>query len=358
MRIVSLRDLYVAELQDLLDVEQHVVLELPALAAAATSSALKDLLNAHLEESRIHAERLELLLRKQAPADRGGPSEAIHGLLREAQRRIGDTERGDVLDAALIGLAQRIEHYEIAAYGCARTYARTLRDEEAARLLQQTLDEEAAADASLTRLAERGINQAAGEDLRPDADLQRARLRYLPIAQVPDFKYASYRIRNSAGQDLGTLEGLIIDARSGRPDYFVVDSGGWFIGQRYIVPINALQPDDRSNTLRTTLERKSIEAYPPFNPGAYLGPALTQADEEYCPPNWLLTGVWMTEASGFAAVPPRAKSDFAMPASTEPGTPEGYPENDLMVARGEPEGRGDAAQKNETEPRIERYPER
>jgi ferritin-like metal-binding protein YciE len=358
MPIVSLRDLYVAELQDLLDVEQHIVLELPGLAAAATSSALRDLFNAHLEESRIHAERLELLLRKQAAADSGLPSEAIHGLLREARHRIAATERGDVLDAALIGVAQRIEHYEIAAYGCARTYARTLRDEEAARLLQQTLDEEAAADASLTRLAERGINQAAGEDLRPDADLQRARLRYVPIAPLHDFKYASYRICNTAGQDLGTLEGLIVDAHDGRPEYFVVDSGGWFIGQRYIVPINALHPDEGTRTLRTTLERKSIEAYPPFNPGAYLGPALTQSGEEYCPPNWLLSGVWMTEASGFAAVPPRAKSDFEAPPSTEPAIQERYPENELMIARGEPEERGDAAQKDEGEPRIERYPER
>jgi ferritin-like metal-binding protein YciE len=312
MPIVTLRDLYVAELQNLFDAEQHVLLELPKMAAAATSSVLRELFERHLQQSRIHVERLELLLRKLDATDGTAPSDAMHGLIKETQRRIEACERGDVLDAALIGAAQRIEHFEIAAYGCARTYARTLGDDEAERLLQQTLDEEGDTDARLTRLAEGGINESAGEDIRSDAEQQRARLRYVPASHLSQFKYREYRVRNAENEDLGSLDGLIIDTRSQRPEYFVIDSGGWFVGQRFLVPIDALRPDDASQTLRTNLERKAIESYPPFNLDAFIGPHSETggAGGEYRPPTWLMTGVWMTEASGFASVPPRAQSDL------------------------------------------------
>jgi ferritin-like metal-binding protein YciE len=345
MPIVTLRDLYIAELQDLADAEQHVLLELPAMASAATSSALREAFEHHLEETRIHSERLELLLRKLGAAGPGAPSEAMRGLITEGRRRIAAAERGDVLDAALIGIAQRIEHYEIAAYGCARSYAHTLGDLEAEKLLQQTLDEEGAADARLTHIAERGINQGAGEDVRPDTADQRARLRYVPASRLRGFKYREFRIRNGAHDDLGSLDGLVVDARSHRPEYFVVDSGGWFVGRRFLVPVGALEPDVSSATLRTNLDRKTIEAYPPFNPDAFAGPhaddqGTGRVDEECSPPTWLMTGVWMTEASGFASVPPRAQSDFNA-ASGAPQAQDAQPETELMIARGEPEDRGD-----------------
>jgi ferritin-like metal-binding protein YciE len=346
MPIVSLRDLYIAELQDLFDAEQHNLLELPNIARVATSAALRELFDTHLEETRVHTERLELLFRKLDVPAQGAPCEAMHGLIKEGRRRIEACERGDVLDAALIGIAQRIEHYEIASYGCARSYARTLGDHEAANLLQQTLDEEGAANARLTKIAERGINQSAGEDLRSDTDAQRARLRYLPAASLREFRYREFRIRNTANEDLGSLDGLIVDSRTHRPEYFVVDSGGWFVGQRFLVPIDALRVDAASQTLRTDLDRKAIEACPPFNPDAFLGPStdakgVGRTDDEYRPPTWLMTGVWMTDASGFACVPPRAQSDFTSPAEASRPSSDTYPETEQMVAREKPERRDD-----------------
>lgn len=362
MPIVTLRDLYVAELQDLFDAEQQILQTLPALAAAATSSALRQAFTDHLEATRIQAERLELLLRKLDAAGNGAPCDALRGLAREARRRMTDGERGDVLDAALIGAAQRIEHYEIAAYGCARTYARILGDAEAEGLLQQTLDEEAETDARLSRIAESGINQAAGEDAAREADRQQARLRYLPARHLHEFKYREYRVKNARGEDLGSLDGLVVDSASNQPRYFVIDSHGWFAGRRYLVPVNALRPDDTSRTLRTQLNRETIRAYPPFNPDAYLamGAEDDTRERRYDPPSWLMTGVWMTEASGFASVPPRAESDFATAREADERFEEGDPENELMRARGAPEDRGASAQPSsgESEPRIERYPER
>src|SRR5688572_28475838 len=107
MPIVTLRDLYTAELKDLFDAEQQILLELPAMAASATSSVLRDAFDRHREQTRIHVERLELLLRKLDAAHDRHRCEAMLGLIQEARRRINATERGVVLDAALIGVAQR-----------------------------------------------------------------------------------------------------------------------------------------------------------------------------------------------------------------------------------------------------------
>ena len=349
MPIVTLRDLYIAELHDLLDAEQHTLLELPKMASNATATALRELLEHHVEQTRVHVERLELLLRKLAALQERAPCAAIHGIVKEGRRRIEASERGDVLDAVLIGLAQRIEHYEIAAYGCARSYARTLGDHEAENLLQQTLDEESATDARLTRIAERGVNQGAGDALRSDLDAQRARLQYVPASHVRDFKYREFRIRNAAHEDLGSLDGLIVDARSHRPHYFVVDSGGWFVGQRFVIPIDALHPDPATQTLRTDLDRKAVEAYPPFNPDAYdSGPDRPRAADESSTPTWLMTGIWMTEASGFASVPPRAECDFQPSAHTPPA--DAHPDSELLIARGEPEEPADEARRGSDPP--------
>jgi ferritin-like metal-binding protein YciE len=367
MPIVTLRDLYIAELQDLLDAERQIASALPEMATAATSSELRDVLYQHLEQTTVQMQRLELLMRKLDACEPGHPCEAIRGLISEGRRRIAETERGDVLDAALIGAAQRIEHYEIAAYGCARTYARTLRDEEAARLLQQTLDEEGEADHRLSRIAERGVNQSAGEDVAIDPERQRTRLQYIPAADLRGFPYRDCRIRNVRDEQLGTLDGLVIDSRTRRPVYFVVDSGGWFVGRRFLVPVGLLEADEGARTLKTELDRDAIRRYPPFNPNTFADRTMEPFDETspaYVPPTWLMTGVWMTETTGFAAVPPRADSPLC-PPPTEPAVKEVYPENELMMARGEPENRDaldvsspKTASEHEAEPRIERYPER
>jgi ferritin-like metal-binding protein YciE len=368
MPIVTLRDLYIAELQDLFDAERQIVSALPGMATAATSSELRTALSDHLEETNIQLQRLELLLRRLDVGEPGTPCEAMRGLLAEGRRRIAATERGDVLDAALIGAAQRIEHYEIAAYGCARTYARTLGDADAARLLQQTLEEEGRADHRLSRIAERGINQSAGEDATIDAGRLRARLQYVSAADLPAFPYREFRVRNAPDEHLGTLDGLVIDSRTRRPIYFVIDSGGWFAGRRFLVPVGLLAADERTRTLNTELNREAIRRYPPFDANAFAESSLLDPVDEtspaFQPPTWLMTGVWMTEASGFAAVPPRADTDICSPEPQRP-TKDTYPENELMMARGEPEDRGSAAEarpketpERDDEPRIERYPER
>ena len=368
MPIVTLRDLYIAELQDLFDAERQIVGALPELAAAATSSELRTALSNHLDQTNVQLQRLELLLRKLGVCEPAHPCEAMRGLIDESRRRIAETERGDVLDAAIIGAAQRIEHYEIAAYGCARTYARTLRDGEAAALLQQTLDEEGDTDHRLSRIAERGINQSAGEDVALDAARRPARLQYVRAADLRQFPYGEFRVRNADNEQLGHLDGLVVDRQTNRPIYFVVDSGGWFAGRRFLVPVGLLQADERSRTLNTDLSRDAIHRYPPFNPESFAdtpADAYDEASAAYQPPTWLMTGVWMTEASGFAAVPPRADAGICSPAPAPPPTQVSYPENELMMARGEPEDRAQAegarpqpAPERDSEPRIERYPER
>ncbi len=360
MPMVSLRDVYVAELLELFDAESQILVALPEMIAAATSNRLRDALQAHLDQTRVHVERLELLRRRLGiERQEAYAGDTMRALVAEARRRISDAERGDVLDAALIGAAQRIEHYEMAAYGCARTYARTLEDGEAEQLLQQTLDEEAEADARLSRIAERDVNREAAEDAPLETARQRTRLRYVPASAIDNFKYREYRVRNQQDEDLGSLDGLIVDAASGQPGYFVIDSGGWFLGQRFLVPIDALRPHEATQTLRTDLDRDTIHSYPPFTPDAYerqdrRGEAVDT--EPYQLPTWLMTGVWMTEASGFASVPPRAASDYRPPAGpSSPDSDAGQGvENELMIARGQDDRRAEP----DGEPRIERYRER
>ena len=361
MPIVTLRDLFTAELHDLADAERQTLVMLPAMAESATSTDLRDALREHLEQTRTHAERLELILRKLGAAADGRSCEAMRGLLAEGWRRVEDTERGEVLDAALIGIAQRIEHYEIAAYGCARAYARTLENGEAEQLLQQTLDEEAAADARLSRIAERRINPAAADEMAPDPG-ERSRLVYVPASAIPDFKYREFRVRN-ADDDLGSLDGFIVEGASHQPVYGVVDSGGWFVGQRFLIPLDRLRPDEEGRSLRTDLDRDAIRSYPPFVPDAYERETTRDTApaprDRYQPPTWLMTGVWMTEASGFASVPPRAQSDFRSDAETRASS-DNAPDvqSELMIARGEDERGTEPQSGPDHEPRIERYRER
>ncbi len=405
MPIVSLRDLYIAELRDLYDAEQQIVQELPAMASKATSKDLRDALDHHLNQTRTHVQRLELIFQQLGLSAAGEPCEAIRGLVAEGRRRLGNCERGDVLDAAIIGMAQRVEHYEIAGYGCARTYARTLGESTAVDLLQQTLDEEGKTDHRLTALAERGINHAAGEDLPTGDPRVRSRLRYIDVSDLREFPHRGFRVANESQEDLGVLEGFIVERHSGRPIYYVVDSGGWFVGRRYLVPIGMLRADESACALRTHLTRETIHRYPEFNASAFLSMSDEEAHRyehrllsvvapelarrgvtpeyddlpEYRPPTWLMTGVWMTDGIGLSAVPPRASSDLdelRRQAEAPPGrTParQDYPENELMMARGErEESVGPAAptpdsgevrareteQPKTTDPRLERYRER
>lgn len=161
MELNTLQDLYIHELKDLYSAEKQLIRALPKMAKAATNEELAAGFEKHLEETKDHAARLEKVLGSHKASTRGPKCKGMEGLLKEGEELIEEEPDPEVLDAALISAAQRVEHYEIAGYGCASTYAKLLGDKEGATLLQQTLDEEGATDKKLTALAESTINLAA-----------------------------------------------------------------------------------------------------------------------------------------------------------------------------------------------------
>lgn len=163
MKMNTLEDLFAHELQDLVSAEKQLIAALPRLLRAATDEELRDVIEEHLEETEEQLARLELIAADLDISTRGVKCTAMEGLLKEAQELLEMEMDDDVRDAALICSAQRIEHYEIAAYGCARTFAELLGHAQAARLLEQTLNEEKAADELLSEIAMSGINEEAAE---------------------------------------------------------------------------------------------------------------------------------------------------------------------------------------------------
>jgi ferritin-like metal-binding protein YciE len=161
MTLNSLEDLFVVQMQDLYDAEQRLTRALPKMAQAATNTQLKSAFEAHLRETEQHVARLERIFQKLGVTPQRETCEAMKGLISEGEEAIGASGDTDVKDAALIAAAQRVEHYEIAGYGTARTLAQQLGQEQVAQTLQQTLDEEGACDKKLTRIAESSVNIGA-----------------------------------------------------------------------------------------------------------------------------------------------------------------------------------------------------
>lgn len=161
MTLATLHELYVDELKDLFSAENQLLKALPKMAKAASAPKLAAAFTDHLAETKIHIERLETIFNQLDTSPKGKKCKAMEGLLAEGQDLLAQDVDPSVLDAALIAAAQRVEHYEMAGYGCVRTYARLLGEEQAADLLQETLDEEGAADKKLTQLAESVINAEA-----------------------------------------------------------------------------------------------------------------------------------------------------------------------------------------------------
>jgi len=157
----SLDDLLVDHLKDLYDAEQRLTKALPKMASAAKNPALKQAFESHLTETQNHVTRLEQAFKSLGQSPQSVTCQAMQGLIAEGQEAIDASGDPDVKDAALIAAAQRVEHYEMAGYGCARTFAQQLKKTEVARLLQETLEEEAAADKKLTSLAESRVNPHA-----------------------------------------------------------------------------------------------------------------------------------------------------------------------------------------------------
>jgi ferritin-like metal-binding protein YciE len=153
MKLASLEDLFVEELKDLYSAETQLLKALPKMAKAATSKELKGGFQKHFKQTQGHVERLKKVCADLDVPPTGKTCQAMKGLIKEGQEAIDEDAEPDVKDAALIAAAQRVEHYEIAGYGCVRTYAQLLKNKKATQLLQQTLNEEGDTDKKLTKLA-------------------------------------------------------------------------------------------------------------------------------------------------------------------------------------------------------------
>ncbi len=161
MEVDSLQKLYVEELKDLYSAEKQILQALPKMVKKATHPQLKAAFQEHLEVTQVQLERLDQIFEALGKSPRGKKCKGMEGLIEEGKEVMQEDMDDDVLDAALIAAAQRIEHYEMAGYGTVRTYAQLLGDKNASKLLQQTLDEEGEADKKLTQLAESTINVEA-----------------------------------------------------------------------------------------------------------------------------------------------------------------------------------------------------
>lgn len=161
MKLSTLRDLYVEELKDLYSAETQILRALPNMARAAESSELRGAFEEHEHQTRAQVRRLEQIFDQLNTDSRGKVCKGMQGLLAEGAEFLEEEPDAQLMDAGLISLAQRVEHYEMAGYGSVRAYARELGLSEQADLLQETLDEEAETDRRLTALAEEGINARA-----------------------------------------------------------------------------------------------------------------------------------------------------------------------------------------------------
>jgi ferritin-like metal-binding protein YciE len=156
----SLQDLFVEEMRDMYDAEKRLLRALPRMAKAATSGQLQKAFTTHTRETARQVRRLEQVFRSLGERPRGKKCDGIMGILEEGNRAIEELE-GPVLDAALIAGAQKVEHYEISAYGTLAYFAKLLRNDRAKDLLGETLDEEKATDAKLSALAKSSVNREA-----------------------------------------------------------------------------------------------------------------------------------------------------------------------------------------------------
>jgi ferritin-like metal-binding protein YciE len=168
-KITNLRDVYVEQLRDIYNAEQQLIKALPKMAKAATSPELAQGFEEHLEQTRGHANRLEQIFEKLDEKPTGKKCKAMEGLVKEGSEAISEDATDAAKDALLIAAAQRVEHYEIAAYGSVKTYAGLLGEDEAVELLGETLQEEKETDEKLTEAAE-SINEEANEGEEEEAE--------------------------------------------------------------------------------------------------------------------------------------------------------------------------------------------
>jgi ferritin-like metal-binding protein YciE len=162
MSVTSMEELLIDELKDIYSAEKQITKVLPKMAKATSSAKLKVAFQSHLEETKGQIERLDKVFGILGKASRGKLCHGMKGVLEEGSEVIEEIEKSPVRDAALISAAQRVEHYEMAAYGAVREYARILGQDEIVSLLEETLEEEKAADQKLTMIAESVNSEANG----------------------------------------------------------------------------------------------------------------------------------------------------------------------------------------------------
>ena len=176
MKKSALKELYIDELRDIYNAENQLTKALPKMAKAATTKELRAGFEEHLKQTEGHVRRLEQIFRELGERPTGKKCKGMEGLVEEGKEMIEEEElEGEVLDAGLISAAQRVEHYEIAAYGCARTYATLLDEKEAAELLEETLEEEKETDQKLTALAEKINLEAEAQEDRSDSAFRKGK---------------------------------------------------------------------------------------------------------------------------------------------------------------------------------------
>ena len=161
MKLATLQDLYLEQLRDLYSAETQLVKALPKMAKAASHPQLQAAFTEHLAQTEQHVQRLDQVFKQIGASSKGPACKGMEGLISEGEEMIKMKGDPAAIDAGLIAAAQRVEHYEIAGYGCVRTYAHQLGDSSSEQLLQRTLDEEGATDHKLTQLAEAVINLEA-----------------------------------------------------------------------------------------------------------------------------------------------------------------------------------------------------
>lgn len=161
MELDHLMDLYLDELKDVYNAEQQILKALPKMASKATNAELRTAFQDHQAMTQEQVKRLDVIFDSLEQSPAGKKCKGMEGLLEEGEDMMKEDADPDVLDAAMISAAQRVEHYEIAAYGSLRTYANQLGLNDHAKLLQQTLDEEGNTDKLLTKIAERRVNRDA-----------------------------------------------------------------------------------------------------------------------------------------------------------------------------------------------------
>jgi ferritin-like metal-binding protein YciE len=198
MKFENLRDLYIKELQDLYDAEHQIIKALPKLIRASTTGSLTGALQDHLEQTKEHSIQIEELFSKFDEKPHAEKCKGMEGLLKEAEDMIKEDMDSEVKDAAIIAACQRVEHYEIAGYGCVKTYAHLLGDDHAASVLEKILGQEKEADQKLTSIAEE-INVEAVEGTAADTSWSETNVRTGKAEQFGSLRDTSLNPNPSGG---------------------------------------------------------------------------------------------------------------------------------------------------------------